>query len=527
MIVKQVSFDSEARQDLIDGINTIADAVKSTLGARGQTVLIESENHTKGITITKDGVTVAKSINLLHPTQNLAVSMMKEAADNTAIAAGDGTTTAIVITQAIVLEAQKRLKPHMNITDIIRAIQASSEYVVKELEKKSKKVNGKRLLDVATISSNNDKELGEIIAEAYKQVGDDGVVTVENAPGAYTYSEVINGMKIDRGYTSKYFVTDQKKGECVLDNPFVLVTDQEINNLTNIEEVLRPIIESNRPLLIIGTLTPRALNTLNLNVVKGNIKACNIIPPQFGWKSHELMEDIAVATGATYFSEETGDNLEVIQFADLGRAKKAIISNEGTVLIKSDEHNLYVENRIAELWEEFNEKSDSDQKEFLKERIAIMSGGVGVIHVGAKSDIEQKEKRDRVDDAVCATRAALEEGILPGGGIALLEISADLENRGESESQRVANAILAEAIRSPFKQILSNAGINPSDIEPNLDPGVGYDVKHERYGNMMKLGIIDPLKVTKNALENAVSVSTTILSTNAIITNIRDYEGSR
>jgi len=511
MIVKQVSFEDKARQDLIDGINTLADAVKSTLGARGKTVLIESENHTHGITVTKDGVTVAKSINLMHPTQNLAVTMMKEAAENTAVSAGDGTTTAIVITQAIVLEAQKRIKDHMNLTDIIRSIQDSSKYVVKELGRAAKKVNGKRLLDVATISSNNDKVLGKIIADAYDAVGDNGVVTVENASGTETYSEVIQGMK----------------GECVLDNPYVLVADQEINHTSSIEHILAPIIQEGKPLLIIGTLSPAALNTLNLNKAKGIIKVCSIIPPQFGYKSHDLMSDIAVATGATYYSEDTGDNLETIQMADLGRAKKAIVSRAGTILIKDDTHNLHVENRISDLWEEYNASDNIQEQEFIKERIAIMSGGVAVIHVGAGSDIEQKEKRDRVDDAVCATRAAIEQGILPGGGVALLKIAADLAGRGDGESSRVGNAILSEAIKAPFKQILDNAGINPAEIEPNLDPGVGYDVKAEKYGDMIKMGIIDPLKVTKNALENAVSVATTIMSTNAIITNVRDYEGSR
>lgn len=527
MIVKQVSFDNEARQDLINGINTLADAVKSTLGARGQTVLIESENHTKGITVTKDGVTVAKSINLMHPTQNLAVTMMKEAAENTAVSAGDGTTTAIVITQAIVLEAQKRIKDHMNVTDIIRAIQDSCSFVVSRLTKVTKKVNGKRLVDVATVSSNNDVVLGKIISDAYNSVGEDGVVTVENASGSQTYAEVIDGMKVDRGYASKYFVTDQKKGECVMDSPYILVADQEINNLSSIEHVLAPIIQAGKPLLIIGTLSAAALNTLNLNVVKGTIKACSIIPPQFGWKSHELMEDIAVATGAKYFSEDTGDNLEIIQAGDLGRAKKVIVSRSGTVIIKDDDIGIHVKNRVADLWDEYNSIEDHDQKEFLKERIAILSGGVAVIHVGAGSDIEQKEKRDRVDDAVCATRAAIEEGILPGGGVALLKIADDLAARGDSESQRVGNAILADAIKAPFKQILVNAGVNPAEIEPNLDPGVGYDVRNDRYGDMIKMGIIDPLKVTKNALENAVSVATTIMSTNAIITNVRDYEGSR
>ena len=443
------------------------------------------------------------------------------------MSAGDGTTTAIVITQAIVLEAQKRIKDHMNLTDIIRAIQASSKFVVKELVKVSKKVNGKRLLDVASISSNNDVFIGKIIADAYNAVGDTGVVTVENASGTETYSEIIQGMKIDRGYSSKYFITDTKKGECVLDNPYVLVADQEINHLSSIEHILAPIIQEGKSLLIIGTLSPAALNTLNLNKIKGTIKVCSIIPPQFGYKSHDLMYDIATATGAKYFCEDTGDNLEMIQLVDLGRAKKVIIGRAGTVLIKDDTQNIHVDNKIAELWEEYNSSDSISEKEFVKERIAIMSGGVAVIHVGAGSDIEQKEKRDRVDDAVCATRAAIEQGILPGGGIALLKIADDLAQRGDNESTRVGNSILAEAIKSPFKQILINAGVNPSEIEPNLDPGIGYDVKGEVYGDMIKLGIIDPLKVTKNALENAVSVATTIMSTNAIITNVRDYEGSR
>ena len=527
MIVKQVSFNAEGRQDLIDGINVLADAVKSTLGARGQTVLIESENHTHGITITKDGVTVAKSINLMHPTQNLAVRMMKEAAENTSIAAGDGTTTAIVITQAIVLEAQKRIKSHMNLTEIIRSMKESSDWVVSSLSGMSKKVNGKRLMDVATVSSNNDTYLGKIISDAYKSVGDNGVVTVENAAGADTYSQVVNGMKVDRGYSSKYFITDQKKAECILENPYVLIADQEISHLTSIEHILEPIMKASRPLLIIGNLSPAALNSLNLNVVKGNIKGCSIIPPQFGYKSHDLMEDISIATGAKYFSENTGDNLEVIQSHDLGTASKVIISRSSTIIIKNEENSQKVETRIAELWDEHKSSSSVDEKDFIKERIAILSGGVAVIHVGASSDIEQKEKRDRVDDSVCATRAAIEEGILPGGGIALLKISADLVARGESEPERVANAILAEAIKSPFKQILLNAGVDPLQVEKKLKPSQGFDVRNHEYGDMIKMGIIDPVKVTKNALENAVSVATTIMSTNAIITNVRDYEGHR
>jgi chaperonin GroEL len=279
--------------------------------------------------------------------------------------------------------------------------------------------------------------------------------------------------------------------------------------------------------LIIGSLSAAALNTLNLNKVKGTIKVCNILPPQFGYKSHELMADIAIATGAKYFSESTGDNLELIKFEDLGRAHKAIVSRSSTVLIKDTQVSGGVESRIAEMWDLHDGSDSVEEKQFIKERMAILSGGVAVIHVGANSEIEQKEKRDRVDDAVCATRAALEGGILPGGGIALLRIAEKLSARGANESQLVANVILSEAIRSPFCQILVNAGLDPAVIRGNLSNGDGYDVKAQKYGNMLTMGIIDPVKVTVNALENAVSVATTILSTNAIITNVRDYEGSR
>ncbi len=525
MIVKDVSFGESARADLVDGINILADAVKSTLGARGQTVLIESEHHTRGITVTKDGVTVANSINLMHPTQNLAVRMMKEAADNTATSAGDGTTTAIVLAQAIILEAMSRIKSHMSVIEVLRGIRKMSSVVVRMIDKKSKKVIGRRLLDVATVSSNNDKELGKIISGAYSSVGVNGVVTVENSSGVETFSEVILGMKVDRGYSSKYYITDHKSGECVLEKPYILVADQEINHLSSIEHVLAPIIKSGRSILIVGTVSASATNTLNLNVMKGNIKACSIIPPQFGWKSHELMEDISIATGAKYFSEDTGDNLEIIQMSDLGEAKRVIVGKDSTVIVTSDEREKVIGDRVSELHEMELTIDNADEKDFIKERVAILGGGVGVIYVGAGSDIEQKEKRDRVDDSVCATKAALLEGILPGGGIALLEIARDIDGMGSSESEKVASAILSAAIQSPFRQILKNAGLDYRDIEANLDKGIGYDVKEDRYGSMIKMGIIDPTKVTRVALENAVSVATTILSTNTIITNVR--EGSR
>ena len=522
MIVKEVTFD---RSRLIAGIDIIANAVRSTLGARGRTVLIESENHTGGITVTKDGVTVAKSINLLDPAENLAVMMMRQAAESTATAAGDGTTTAIVLAQALIKVAGEAITDQMNTTSILRAIRSASSEVITSLRSSSKKVTGKRLLSVASISANNDSELGGIIAEAYSLVGDSGVVTVENSPGSETYCEVVGGMRVARGYTSKHFVTDPKKEECVLENPYVLLTDQEIPSITSIEHILGPVAQGNKSLLIVGNVAPKVLTTLNVNKVKGNIKVCVIQPPQFGWKSHELMKDLAVATGGRYMSEDTGDDAQLIQMADLGRVDKAIVSQQNTVLMKDheDDSREAVKGLVEALWEQHDGAERQDDKNFLKERMAVLTGGIGVIHVGADTDIEQKEKRDRVDDAVCATRAALEEGILPGGGVALRD-AAVFKSNGVGEDEKVGRAILSRAMCAPFGQIIENGGMT---YKGKGAMGHGLDVKSGAEGDMLKMGIIDPTKVTISALENAVSVATTILSTNAIITNVRDYEGDR
>ena len=523
MIVKQVSFD---RSKLISGIDTIADAVKSTLGARGQTVLIESEHHIGGLTVTKDGVTVAKSINLLDPTENLAVMMMRQAAETTATMAGDGTTTAIVLAQALIHDARESIGKQQNKTTILREIQSASREVISLLRKKSKSVSGKTLHNVATISANNDVDLGNIIAEAYDTVGDSGIVTVENSPGAETYCEVVGGMRVNRGYGSKHFVTDPRKDECILDNPYVLLTDQEIPTINSIEQILGPITQGNKSLLIIGNVSDKVMTTLNVNKVKGNIKVCVIQPPQFGWKSHELMKDLAVATGGRYMSEDTGDDTQLIQMADLGRVDKAIISQATTVLMKDPDPEIRssVDSLVAGLWEQHDSAERQDDKDFLKERMSVLTGGIGVIHVGASSDIEQKEKRDRVDDAVCATRAALEEGILPGGGVALRDCSTQFTMDDVMSDEAItARAILSRAMCAPFKRILDNGGMECDRV----DTGFGMDVKTGKVGSMMKMGIIDPTKVTISALENAVSVATTILSTNAIITNIRDYESNR
>jgi chaperonin GroEL len=383
----------------------------------------------------------------------------------------------------------------------------------------SKKVTGKKLYDVASISANNDKQIGKMISDAFNEVD---MVTVENSMNSDTHVEIISGMKIDRGYTSKYFINDHKKQECVLDNPYVLITDHEINNLSNLEAILAPIVSQGRSLLIIGTLGQNAVNTLNVNVAQGKIKACNIIPPSFGYRKKDLLEDLAVALGGTYLSEDTGDDLTLISMSDLGRASKVIVKKNMTVFMNTSEMKDAIDMRVSDLKHQIWETTDANDREFLKERIANISGGVGVIYVGALSDIEQKEKRDRIDDAVCAVMAAMEDGILPGGGVALLNC-LDLV-MGES----IAQNIMFDTLSAPFDQILINAGMDPHIVKLELaGMGEGYDVKNEVYGNMMKMGIIDPTKVTKNALLNAVSVATTIMSTNAIITNIRDYEGSK
>jgi chaperonin GroEL len=337
-----------------------------------------------------------------------------------------------------------------------------------------------------------------------------------------TYVDIIKGMRIERGYTSKYFVTDQKKQECVMDNPYVLITDHEISNLANIENILKPIVAQGKSLLIIGELSQNVLNTLNVNALQGKIKVCNILPPSFGYRQKELLEDLAVALGGTYFSDDTGDDLSVIQMGDLGRAAKIVVSRDMAVVMHSENMEQTIQDHVDILKKVIWTTEKKEDRDFLNERIANLSGGVGVIHVGALTDIEQKEKRDRIDDAVCAVKAAIEGGILPGGGIALLNCLSLVQGTD------TASKIMRAALVSPFNQILENAGKNSMSVMSDIDgDGVGYDVKNEVMGNMLKMGIIDPANVTRNALSNAVSVATTIMSTSSIVTNIRDNGSSK
>lgn len=524
---KNLSFDDKARERLVSGIKQIAKAVKSTLGPRGRTVLIESNEHTHGITVTKDGVTVARSIALLDPVENLAVRMVREAADRTALSSGDGTTTAIVLTEAIVMEGLRLIEPHHNVTEVIRAINKKAQSIIKALDNDSVKINQRRLQDVATISANNDEEIGRIIAETYKKVGlKNGIVTVEKSQTPNTTSEVTQGIQLDRGYTSPLFVNDQKRDECILEDVHVLVTDQEISNLISVENVLKKIINDQKKLLIIGPCSTNVINTLAANVVRNGLKLCNIIPPDFGYRKHELMGDIALALGAKYFSEQTGDNIQFANYSDLGRAEKVIVSRDKTIIIRGDEHTDEIKQRVEELEVQREEVSKKQDKDFISKRIAGLQGAIGVIYVGGNSDIEQKELYDRVDDAVCAVKSALEEGILPGGGVALYNNACDLVDFEGDDENSIACRIICNALRAPITQIVENAGYDLDDIiEDGVFGGVqGYDVKNNQYGDMFEMGIVDPAKVTKNALQNAVSVATTILSTNAIVTLARTYE---
>tara|TARA_R110000824_G_scaffold2998_5_gene13769 strand:- start:912 stop:2522 length:1611 start_codon:yes stop_codon:yes gene_type:complete len=527
---KDLEFGKEGRDKLISGITKISKAVKSTLGPMGNTVLIESPDHTHGITVTKDGVTVAKSISLMDPIENLAVRMMKEAADRTATSAGDGTTTAIVLTEALVKAGTERMKDS-NRTEVLRMLVEKTKEIVEGLKKMSKDVDSKTLRDVAVISANNDKLIGDTIADVYEEVGKSGIVTVERSQTSDTYYETTNGIKIDRGYMTDLFVNDQKKDESVFDDTYILVSDAEVSNILQIEKVLKPIIQDGKKLLIIAPVAGQVVNTLAANVMKNNLKVCAIAPPNFGYKQHELMQDIALSVGATYFSEKTGDDLSLIEFSDLGHASKVIVGRDSTVILKddSDEGDDVIKKRVEELTHAHSLTKKKADREFILSRIASLTGGIGVIYVGGNTDLEQKELYDRVDDAVCAVRSALEEGILPGGGVALHSIAADIDIKEEdSLSKCDALIILEEALESPICQILSNAGKDFADVYKDILDGDKitnvYNVKTGKYGDAFKMGVIDPLKVTRSALQNAVSVAVTILSTDAIVTMARSYE---
>ena len=515
-IPKDLSFDDNAREKLTSGISKISKAVKSTLGPQGQTVLIESSEHTQGLTVTKDGVTVAKSIFLIDPIENLAVRMMKQASEKTANTAGDGTTTAIVLTEALVKAGEKYIEEGMSTINVVRKIRVQAEIIDNKIKEQAIEVTEDMLEDIATISANNDVEIGEIIAKAYKEVGRDGIVTVERSQTDKTYAEVTNGIKVDRGYSSPMFINDQRKDECIYEGVKVLICDSEISNILQIENILKPIINSGDKLLIIGDCSQNVINTLAANVQRNGLKFCNIKPPSFGYKTHELMQDIAFAIGAKYFSEKTGDDLSVVRLEDLGYADKIIVGKDSTIIIKDGEISKETVKRVEELRDQQERLTAKHEKDFINERIASLVGGIGCIYVGANSDIEQKEKFDRVDDSVCAVRSALQEGIVVGGGLLLYNIAQTYSGK------KPWDKIIKESLESPLIQILLNAGLDYKEVySKKLKKNEGYNVVTEKYGDMFEMGVVDPARVTTQALSNAISVATTILTTNAIVTHAR------
>jgi chaperonin GroEL len=529
MIEKSIDFNKEARDKLLSGVNKIADAVKSTLGAGGTTVILEDDLGRPHIT--KDGVTVARYVNLSDPVEHLAAEVVKQASIKTADEAGDGTTTSIVITQAIVNRALDIIdkNPEVNVTTLRKHIQDISNDLCDQLDAKAKPVTEDSLESVATISANNDPELGSIIAEAYNKVGVDGVVTIEESMSSETYVDVVEGTRVKRGFHSPYLITDKEKNQAILDNPLVLVSDKAVNTVEDIEIPLRAAMQAKRPLLIIADVETPVMNTLNVNKARGVLNVNVLAPEGVGLNRFELLEDLGIMTGATVVSDDTGNDWNGITPEFLGEAKKSVSSNKETIITLNLEKTAdAVKEQAERVRQIIKNKEDQVNDWHYKDRLSRLGGGIAAIYVGAQTEVEMKEKKDRVDDAVSATKAALEEGILPGGGSALLNLSERLYKKGVRQKKaeaKYAHQIMIEALHSPIETIISNA---TGDIGSLVDQvyksgrySTGYDVKKGRIGNMYTLGIIDPLKVTKNALRNAVSVAITILQTNCVISNKR------
>jgi chaperonin GroEL len=508
-LVKNLDFGDNAKNKVITGVNKLSQAVKSTLGASGKCVIYE-DGRGKPV-ITKDGVTVAESVVLFDPVENMGATLIKEAARNTVKEAGDGTTTATVLAEALIKSIDSAVAAGQTIREIKENVNYDLSVALKDLQDCAEDVEGEMLEDVATISCNNDPTLGSIISEAYKKVGKNGVVLMEESDSEDTYIEAIDGAQIDCGLTSPHFVTNTDKHTCELQNPLVLTVTSEIPNIRRIQKVLEHVIKNNRALLIIAPVAQQVKSALLMNKVKGNIKVNIIDTPGFGPTRQDAIEDIAILTGSTVVNEELGDDLDLITPEHLGEAKYCVTNDKNTVITLQD-MNKAIEERIDEVQNKIAEEQNGFIKKKLEDRLATLSGSVAVIKVGANSKVELKEKKDRIEDAIYATKAALKEGIVPGGGVALLNISQ--RNDG----------ILMSALRSPYDTILENAGLEVEDTDMD---GYGYNVVNKKMVHMINVGIVDPLLVTKTALKNAVSVALTVMSADCVISNIRINESSK
>ena len=506
-IVKNLTFGEQAKTNVFKGIEKLTKAVSSTLGASGKCVLLENELGRP--VITKDGVTVANSITLRDPIENMGATLLKEAARQTVKEAGDGTTTATVLAHSILLEAYAT--SNSGSREMKEGIESATKKVIDYLEKLAVPVEGDMVNHVATISSNNDKELGNVIAEAFKQVGKNGVVTMEVSNDSETSYEVINGATIDKPLKNFHFITDESKKEAVLENPLVLLVENKIENIRKIQTVLEYVIKNNEPLLIIGEADEQVVSALAMNKMKGNIKVNIIDTPDFGIYRKEKLQDLALLTGATVVNEDLGDDLDMIEVEMLGKCLKSITNDQETIIQVGDTSNE-VQEVIDSIQDDIKKETLPGKLNRLEKRLGLLSCKVAVIKVGASSEVELKEKQDRVEDAMCATKAAIKEGIVSGGGIALLNASTYIKPSNDNEK------VLLEAIKAPYLTILRNAGLE--EVYPK-GKGKGINVVTGKDVNMIKSGIIDPLLVTKSALKNAASVATTILSTDCVINNLR------
>ena len=519
---KQIEFNSDARAKLKAGVDALANAVKTTLGPKGRNVVIGKKFGAPHIT--KDGVTVAKEIELKDPVENMGAQMVKEVASKTADIAGDGTTTATVLAQALVTAGLKNVTAGANPIDLKRGIDKAVGHVVRELKNISQEVgsNTDKIKQVATISANNDEMIGSLIAEAMKVVGNDGVITVEEAKGTVTEVKTVEGMQFDRGYLSPYFVTNQEKMTTEMDNPYILLVDKKISSMKELLPVLEPVVQSGQGLLIIAEdLDGDALGTLVVNRIRGALKIAAVKAPGFGEKRKEMLQDLAVLTGATVISEDMGLSLSDANMSHLGSAEKIEITKDKTTIINGNGETQLIHDRVSQIRTQIDQATSDYEKEKLQERLAKLAGGVAVLYIGAPTETEMKEKKDRVDDALAATRAAVEEGIVPGGGVALIRCIAALDDVNTlNEDEKLGVAIVRKSLESPLYQIVANAGDNSDMIVHFVKTNTGaygYNARTGEFGDMLEMGIIDPTKVTRTAIENAASIASMLLMTECVI----------
>ena len=528
---KEIKFNLEARDALKRGVDQLANAVKVTLGPKGRNVVIEKSFGAP--TVTKDGVSVAKEIDLEDKVENLGAQMVKEVASKTADVAGDGTTTATVLAQAIYNQGMKNVAAGASPMDIKRGIDKAVGKIIENLKSQSEEVgdSNEKIEQVASISANNDSTIGKLIAEAMGKVKKEGVITVEEAKGTDTYVDVVEGMQFDRGYLSPYFVTDSDKMIADLESPYILIYDKKISNMKELLPVLEPVAQSGKPLLIISEdLDGEALATLVVNKIRGSLKVAAVKAPGFGDRRKAMLEDIAILTGGTVISEERGFKLENATIDMLGTSEKVAIDKDNTTIVNGAGDGEDIKARVNQIKAQIESTTSDYDREKLQERLAKLAGGVAVLYVGAASEVEMKEKKDRVDDALAATKAAIEEGIVPGGGVALVRASKVLEDAsGDNDDETTGMAIISRAVEEPLRQIVENAGLEGSVVVSKVKEGgddFGFNAKTEKYENMLAAGIIDPTKVTRVALENASSVAGMLLTTEATITEIPKEEAA-